>query len=59
MTDEWRKWIAENKMLGGADEPILRVLVSQGIDRSVAQQEIQAVFISRRKGKARRVSPKI
>ena len=43
MTDEWRKWIAENKMLGGADEPILQVLVSQGIDRSVAQQEIQAV----------------
>lgn len=43
MTDDWRRWIAENKMLGGSDDSLLRTLVLHGIDASVARAEIEAV----------------
>jgi ribosomal protein L16 Arg81 hydroxylase len=41
MTDDWRRWIAENKLLGTPDESIIATLVQHGIDKHIANQELQ------------------
>jgi Cupin-like domain len=43
MTDDWRRWIAENKLLGSSDESIIATLVQHGIDRHIADRELQIV----------------
>ena len=44
LTDEWRRWIAENKMLGASDRSLLQTLVMNGIDPELARQELEAVL---------------
>ncbi|NJL42837.1 MAG: hypothetical protein HC935_04650 [Pseudanabaena sp. SU_2_4] len=44
MTDDWRRWIAENKLLGAPDESIIATLVQHGIDRHTADRELQIVI---------------
>ena len=36
LSDDWRRWIAENKLLGISDEQIVAVLAGSGIDASAA-----------------------
>lgn len=43
MTDDWRKWIAENQLRGCTDESLLTVLLTEGIDANIARAEILAV----------------
>jgi hypothetical protein len=39
--DEWRRWIAENLLLGGTPSTIAATMVLAGFDRSEAEKEIQ------------------
>jgi hypothetical protein len=39
----WRRWVAENKLLGIADEQIIATLVNCGIAQQVAADEIEAI----------------
>ncbi len=43
MTDDWRRWIAENKMLGVSDDALFRIMILDGIDTIIARAEIEAV----------------
>src|SRR5467141_894269 len=43
VSEEWRAWIAENKMLCVDDQQILDILVHQGIDRRLALEELRSV----------------
>lgn len=39
-TDDWRRWIAENLMIGAAVESVIQVLVTNGFPAELAAQEI-------------------
>ncbi len=43
LSGDWRRWIAENKLLGTGDEPLVAELVRQGIDAELAAAEVGAV----------------
>jgi hypothetical protein len=43
ISDDWRRWIAENKLLGIGDEELVAELVQQGVDSGVAAHEVRAV----------------
>lgn len=46
ISDEWRRWIAENLMLGSAPEALSAILVQSGVALRVAQAEIAAAINS-------------
>ncbi len=41
--DDWRRWIAENKLAGVEDEPLVAAMVRDGVDGAVAAAEVAAV----------------
>jgi ribosomal protein L16 Arg81 hydroxylase len=41
LTEGWKHWIAENKMLGIDDQQLIDVLVQNGIDKESASREIR------------------
>ncbi len=41
MTDDWRRWIGENLLLGSSRDSIAATLVKHGIDPAIAQAEIE------------------
>jgi hypothetical protein len=43
LTDDWRRWIAENKLAGVEDEPLVAAMVRDGVDGAVAAAEVAAV----------------
>ena len=44
ISDDWRRWIAENKLLGVSDEQLVAELVRHGgVDAGLATQEVRAV----------------
>lgn len=43
ITDDWRRWIAENKLLGASDQSIITTLAKHGIDTNQAVQELEAI----------------
>src|SRR5207244_3782702 len=45
ISTEWRRWIAENKMLSMPDLAIIENLVKNGIDQQVAAREVQEASI--------------
>jgi ribosomal protein L16 Arg81 hydroxylase len=44
LTDDWRRWIAENKLLGADDDSLIQTLVQHGIDTNAARKELQIVI---------------
>lgn len=42
--DEWRRWIAENLMLGGSEESIVNEMVSNGVAPDDARREVSAAL---------------
>ncbi|WP_283151203.1 cupin-like domain-containing protein [Silvimonas soli] len=43
---EWRRWIAENLLLGGAPQDLTKVMVAAGADPEDALREVQAALAS-------------
>jgi hypothetical protein len=43
LSDEWKVWIAENKILGLDDHRLVEILVEGGIDEQVAADEVAAI----------------
>ncbi|CAN1210159.1 cupin-like domain-containing protein [Tumidithrix helvetica PCC 7403] len=43
LTDDWKRWIAENKLLGADDDSLVQTLVQHGIDANAARRELQIV----------------
>lgn len=43
LSGDWRRWIAENKLLAVSDDQIVAVLVRNGFDPGTAAQEVQAI----------------
>jgi hypothetical protein len=43
ITDDWRRWIADNKFLGSDDLSIIQQLISHGISPSAARLEVSSV----------------
>jgi ribosomal protein L16 Arg81 hydroxylase len=43
LTDSWRRWLAENQLLGTSETAIIDILMSQGLPESVARAELDAV----------------
>jgi ribosomal protein L16 Arg81 hydroxylase len=43
LTDDWKRWIAENKLLGADDESIIATLVQHGIDAIESRKELQTI----------------
>jgi Cupin-like domain len=43
ITDDWRRWIADNKFLGNDDHSIVQQLISHGISPSAARLEVSSV----------------
>ena len=43
VTDDWKRWIAENKMLGYDDGRLIGVMVENGIDEELAALEVASV----------------
>lgn len=43
LSQEWRRWIAENKMLGIDDESLIEVLKQNGIEEQNAVKELAAI----------------
>jgi ribosomal protein L16 Arg81 hydroxylase len=39
---DWKRWIAENKMLGTADDAMIATLVNNGLPRQAAQAAVQS-----------------
>ncbi len=46
MTDEWRRWIAENLMLGSSRESILNVMTAGGLSPAESAREFDLAFQS-------------
>jgi hypothetical protein len=46
LTDDWRRWIAENLMLGASRESILKTMVDAGLAPSESASEINLAFQS-------------
>ncbi|CAN1209861.1 cupin-like domain-containing protein [Tumidithrix helvetica PCC 7403] len=44
LTDDWKRWIAENKLLGADDDSLVQTLVQHGIDANEARKELQIVI---------------
>lgn len=42
---EWKRWIAENKMLGQDDESLIKVLIENGTDEQTAIGEVAAAAV--------------
>jgi hypothetical protein len=42
ITDSWRQWIAENKLLRASDQSMIDALVRNGIPEPLARQEVEA-----------------
>jgi ribosomal protein L16 Arg81 hydroxylase len=42
VSDDWKAWIAENKMLGVIDQQVLDILICNGIDRKLALDELRS-----------------
>ena len=57
--DEWRRWIAENLMLGAAPEVLANILVGNGVSGSEARIEIEAAARSPYLQGARRLANRI
>ncbi|HVC92377.1 MAG TPA: cupin-like domain-containing protein [Pirellulales bacterium] len=53
--DEWRRWIAENVMLGGTVESILPTLLRQGFEAGATRREVEAAIASPYTSGARRL----
>ncbi|WP_199248459.1 hypothetical protein [[Phormidium] sp. ETS-05] len=43
LPDEWRRWIASQKLQGVADGAIVHEIVKQGYDIRIAQAEVRAI----------------
>ncbi len=43
ITDEWRKWIGDNKFLGIDDRSIVQQLINHGISPSAAKLEVESI----------------
>ena len=43
LSGDWRRWIAENKLLAVSDDQIVAVLVQNGFDPGTAAHEVQAI----------------
>ena len=57
--DEWRRWIAENLMLGSPPEALVAILVNNGVARAEAHAEIEAAARSPYLQGARRLANRI
>ena len=42
-SDNWKRWIAENKLQGRSDADIVQVMVQNGIDAQLAKQAVNSV----------------
>lgn len=43
ITNDWRRWIADNKFLGSDDRSIIQQLISHGISPSAARLEVSSI----------------
>ncbi len=59
ITNEWRRWIAENLMLGSAPEALSAILVGNGISPTEARIEIEAAAHSPYLQGARRLANRV
>ena len=59
VNDEWRRWIAENLMLGSAPDALINILVGNGISTADAQREIEAAARSPYLQGARRLANRV
>ena len=59
VSDEWRRWIAENLMLGSAPDALAAILVGNGIARGEAHAEIAAAARSPYLQGARRLANRV
>jgi hypothetical protein len=59
VSNEWRRWIAENLMLGAAPETLVAILTGNGILRADAQREIEAAAHSPYLQGARRLANRV
>ena len=59
VSNEWRRWIAENLMLGASPDALITILVSQGISSSEARVEIEAAAHSPYLQGARRLANRV
>ncbi len=59
VSNEWRRWIAENLMLGAGPETLVAILTSNGILRADAQREIEAAAHSPYLQGARRLANRV
>lgn len=57
--DNWRRWIAENLMLGSAPPALSAIMVSNGISANEAQAEIDAALCSPYLHGARRMANRV
>jgi ribosomal protein L16 Arg81 hydroxylase len=44
ITDDWRKWIADNKFIGIDDRLIIQQLINHGISPSAARLEVDSIY---------------
>lgn len=42
VSDSWRQWIAENKLLRASDQSMIDALLRNGIPEAVGRDEVQA-----------------
>lgn len=59
LSDDWRRWIAENLMLGSAPNALSAILVANGIGAKLAQSEIDAALRSPYLHGARRLANRV
>ena len=59
VSDDWRRWIAENLMLGSAPDALAAILVGNGIARAEAHAEIEAAARSPYLQGARRLANRV
>ncbi|HEX5760404.1 MAG TPA: cupin-like domain-containing protein [Thermoanaerobaculia bacterium] len=43
LADDWRRWIAENKLAGVGDEALVAAMAGEGIDAGLAAAEVAAI----------------
>jgi|GEM_PF-305560 len=43
LTDGWKQWIVENKLLGARDRDLVEAMADNGIDRQVAVQAVRTI----------------
>ena len=59
VSNEWRRWIAENLMLGASPDALANILVGQGISNTEARIEIEAAARSPYLQGARRLANRV